>query len=108
MHAFYEEIYRLTRLIPRGRVTTYGHLAALAGRPMSPRAVGYALRVLPPDSDVPWQRVINAQGKVSPRAIGFHEPNLQRVILEHEGVAFDAEDRVDFRRFGWEGPPHQE
>ena len=68
--------------------------------------VADALRALPVETDVPWQRVINKQGKLSPR--GSHdrcEPDRQRGLLEAEGVAFDAEARVDFKRFGWEGPP---
>lgn len=104
MSAFYEEIYRLTRLIPPGRVATYGQLAALAGKPMAARAVGYALSRLPFDTEVPWQRVINAKGEISPRAIGFQEPDHQRRRLEREGVIFDALARVDLRRYGWKGP----
>ena len=104
MAGFYEEIYRLTRLVPAGKVTTYGAIAAFAGKPMAPRAVGYALRALPEDTDVPWQRVINAQGKISPRGIGEKEPLLQRLLLEREGIPFDAEGRVDLRTYGWDGP----
>lgn len=102
---FYQRVYHWTRQIPRGQVTTYGAIAALAGNPMAPRAVGYALRVLPPDSDVPWQRVVNKQGKISPRGVDpAHSIFLQRKLLEAEGVAFDSDDRLDFGRFGWEGP----
>ncbi|HEY9721307.1 MAG TPA: MGMT family protein [Oscillatoriaceae cyanobacterium] len=101
MTNFYEEVYRLVRQVPPGRVTTYGAIAALAGSPLARRAVGYALRNLPPDSDVPWQRVINAQGKVSPRSLEGPEPLRQRHLLEREGIDFDAQDRVDLRRFGW-------
>lgn len=101
MTNFYDEVYRLVRQVPAGRVTTYGAIAALAGQPLARRAVGYALRKLPPDSDVPWQRVINAQGKVSPRAQEGPDAFLQRRLLEREGVVFDAQDRVDLRRYGW-------
>lgn len=104
MAGFYDEVYRLTRLVPAGKVTTYGAIAALAGKPMAARAVGYALRALPTDTDVPWQRVINAQGRISPRGIEAGDPLLQRVRLEREGVAFDAEGRVDLRAYGWDGP----
>lgn len=102
---FYQAVYHWVRQIPPGQVTTYGAIAALAGNPMAPRAVGYALRVLPPDSDVPWQRVVNKEGKVSPRGVDpAHSIFRQRTLLEREGVVFDAEDRIDFRRFGWAGP----
>ena len=106
MANFYERVYAIARQIPPGQVTTYGMIAALAGQPLGARAVGYALRALPVDSDVPWHRVINKQGKLSPR--GDHdrcEPDRQRGRLEAEGVVFDSEDRVSFKLFGWEGPP---
>jgi methylated-DNA-protein-cysteine methyltransferase-like protein len=86
--------------IPRGRVATYGQVAELAGLPRQPRRVGYALAALPEGSRVPWQRVINAQGRISPRA----EPRwevIQRVLLEREGVVLDAAGRVDLARFRW-------
>ena len=103
---FYERVYAWARQIPYGQVTTYGAIAALAGNVMAPRAVGYALRNLPPASDVPWHRVINKHGKVSPRGVDpTHTIFIQRKLLEAEGVRFDADDRVDFRRFGWQGPP---
>lgn len=99
MSATYERIYRVVRRIPRGRVATYGQVARLAGLPGQPRLVGYALYALA-DDDVPWQRVINARGRVSPRGVGGAE-ELQRRLLEHEGVEFDLRGRVDLGRFGW-------
>jgi methylated-DNA-protein-cysteine methyltransferase-like protein len=105
---FYERVYHWTRQVPPGRVTTYGAIAALAGNVLAPRAVGYALRVLPPDSDVPWQRIVNKAGKISARGC---EPNhaifIQRTRLEAEGIAFNGADCIDFVRFGWEGPASQ-
>jgi methylated-DNA-protein-cysteine methyltransferase-like protein len=105
MASFYDRVYDIVRGIPPGRVTTYGLVAALCGQPLASRAVGYALRALPPETDVPWQRVINKQGRISPR--GQHdraEPCRQRMLLEREGVAFDEAGAIDLRRFGWEGP----
>jgi len=73
--------------IPRGRVATYGQVATLAGLDGHARQVGYALHDLPPQSNVPWHRVINARGEISPRSAGdSHE--LQRMLLEAEGVDF--------------------
>jgi methylated-DNA-protein-cysteine methyltransferase-like protein len=97
----YERIYATTRRIPRGRVATYGQIAELAGLPGHARQVGYAMNRLPEGSDVPWQRVVNAQGRVSPRAEpGWEE--LQRQVLLEEGVVFSAAGRIDLDRFGWE------
>lgn len=103
MGSFYEDVYRAARLIPPGRVTTYGAIAAMVGRPMGARAVGYAMRALPEGTDVPWHRVINAQGRISLKARHPHETDLQRHLLEREGIAFDAEDRIDLRTYGWVG-----
>ena len=65
--------------------------------------VGYAMAALPFDTDVPWQRVINRQGKVSPRSSGTGSA-LQRQLLEAEGVQFNSRDQVDFNKVGWPGP----
>lgn len=103
MTPFTAAVYRATGLVPSGRVTTYGTIAAMVGRPMAARAVGYALRALPADTDVPWHRVINAEGRISLKARPPHETDRQRQLLEREGVSFDAEGRVDLGCFGWAG-----
>ena len=64
----WKRIYEIVRKVPRGRVATYGQVAALAGLKGHARQVGYALHALPNGTTVPWHRVINAQGRVSPRA----------------------------------------
>jgi methylated-DNA-protein-cysteine methyltransferase-like protein len=98
----YRTIYAVVRRIPRGRVATYGQVATLAGLPGHARQVGTALGVLPDGSTVPWQRVLNARGEVSPRGdLGLAE-GFQRHLLEEEGVLFDDRDRVDLDRFGWD------
>jgi methylated-DNA-protein-cysteine methyltransferase-like protein len=97
----YARIYGAVRRIPRGRVATYGGVAREAGLPGRARQVGYALAALPDEPDVPWHRVINARGEVSPRSGGSGFEHLQRVLLEAEGVSFDARGRVDLDRFGW-------
>jgi methylated-DNA-protein-cysteine methyltransferase-like protein len=65
--------------------------------------VGYAMAALPYDTELPWQRVINRQGKISPRGAGSGSLR-QRQILEAEGVDFDQQGRVDFDAVGWHGP----
>ena len=96
----YDRIYAVVRRIPRGRVATYGQVAQLAGLPGRARQVGYALHSLESDSDVPWHRVINAQGRVSPRSLPGWE-NVQRQFLEREGVRFDERGCVTLRRYRW-------
>jgi methylated-DNA-protein-cysteine methyltransferase related protein len=97
-----EKIYAVIRRIPSGKVATYGQVAALAGLPRRARLVGQALRSTPEDVSVPWQRVINAGGKISARGgIGWEE-GLQRHLLAEEGVEFDQHGRIDLDRFGWD------
>ena len=95
-------VHAVVRRIPSGRVATYGQVAALAGYPRQARQVGWIMAALPQGSDVPWQRVINAKGEVSPRTNGDGHL-LQRLLLEAEGVAFDRRGRVDLRAHRWEG-----
>lgn len=93
-------IHAVVRRIPRGRVATYGQVAALAGLPRQARLVGYALHSLPSSTAVPWHRVINARGMISTRSSG--SPSLsQRLLLEREGVRFDLRGRVSLSRFQW-------
>lgn len=85
--------------IPHGRVATYGQVALMAGLPGRARQVGRALRLLPDDSAVPWHRVVNARGAISPR-----EPagagREQRRLLREEGVRFERGGRISLARFG--------
>lgn len=100
----YQRIYDMVRRIPPGKVTTYGRIAELVGG-CTARMVGYAMAALKRGTapDVPWQRVINAKGKISVHGDGIGNA-MQRAILEDEGVEFDINGRVDFTRFGWPGP----
>ena len=101
----YSRIYTVVRQIPAGRVATYGQIAQLVGG-CTPRMVGYALASLSfadaEKGNVPWQRVINAQGKISPRG-GSDGAQIQRDLLEAEGVRFDGE-RINLLDFRWDGP----
>ncbi len=101
--AFTQRVYELTRRIPRGKVTTYSAVATLVASPRAARAVGQALKAgqWGPEP-VPWQRVINAAGRISFRG-DIERATLQRALLVDEGVAFDDDDCVDLRRFGWWG-----
>ena len=105
--AYYEQVWELVRQIPKGKVAAYGQIALMlpppngvefdAYRAFGPRWVGGAMAACP--DDVPWQRVINSQGKISERA----GAERQRLLLEQEGVEFDAKDRVDLKKYGWGG-----
>jgi methylated-DNA-protein-cysteine methyltransferase-like protein len=96
----YRRIYAVVRRIPRGRVVTYGQVAALAGLPGHARQVGYALHALPRGTRLPWHRVINAQGEVSRRRRPGDELS-QRLLLEREGIRFDVRGRVALARLRW-------
>ena len=93
-----QRIYSLVRQIPEGKVATYGQIAVLVGT--GPRQVGYAMAALP-DPDVPWHRVINSKGMVSPRSSG-DGGNIQRALLEAEGIRFSPGGRVSLSSVIWE------
>ncbi len=97
---FYTRVYELVQRVPQGRVVTYGHVALLLGSPMAARAVGYALNALSNESDVPWWRVINARGAISLKGRGA-AADLQRQLLEEEGVMFDATGRTSLGIYRW-------
>ena len=104
---YYEQVWDLVRQIPRGRVATYGQIALMLPPPMGvdieayrafgPRWVGGAMANCP--DDVPWQRVINSKGEISPRP----GAQKQRELLEEEGVVFNDKDRIDLKKFQWKG-----
>ena len=107
--SYYEQVWQLARQVPSGKVATYGQIAQLLSPSMeidpqeykawSPRWVGDAMAACP--TDVPWQRVINAQGKISERP----GAQRQRQLLEEEGIVF-VNDKVDLKRYQWQGPGH--
>ncbi len=101
---FFERVYRVVKQIPRGKVASYGQVAALLGHPQAARTVGWALSSLTSAraAEVPWHRVINSAGRISISRLDL-SADLQRQLLEEEGVEFDASEHVDMRRFGWEG-----
>lgn len=104
---FNQRVWDLARQVPPGKVIAYGQIGALISPPMGislkdydafrARWVGGAMAACP--DDVPWWRVVNAQGKISPRP----GAEKQRALLEAEGVIFDEKDRIDMKKFGWQG-----
>ena len=103
----YARIYAVVKKIPRGKVATYGQIAALAGMPRHARQAGYALAATPESLKIPWHRVINAQGRISLRLRHWDSgsDDLQRILLESEGVVFDATGRVNLEEFRWNPKP---
>ena len=106
----YDVIYAFVRQVPPGKVATYGQIARIVGR-CSAQMVGFALAALrnwrmgEDQANVPWQRIINAQGKISPHGFGLGS-NLQHELLEAEGVVFDDKGVIDLVEFGWLGKPN--
>lgn len=98
-------VLALVEHIPSGKVMTYGQLALLAGQAGAARQVGYLMNGLLEGSELPWQRVINAQGKVSTDKLGFGD--LQRGLLAAEGVVFDTAGKCDLGKYQW-WPPDSE
>lgn len=99
----YFRIYNAVRKIPRGKVATYGQIAALIGSPRSARIVGWALRSLPVGTEVPWQRVVNKDGMISIENMNCPKEQ-QATLLRQEGVEVTERDGnfwVDLKMFGW-------
>ena len=109
--AYYEQVWDLVRQVPYGKVVTYGEIAQMLPPPagvelqeyqaFGPRWVGGAMAACP--DDVPWQRVINSQGKISERP----GAKRQRQLLEEEGVVF-VNDKVDLKVYSWRGPGQED
>jgi len=108
MANFYEQVYAVVRRIPRGQVTSYGRIAKMLGRPNAARAVGYAMHALqdsedqPEYANIPWQRVINSQGRIS-IVNREHDAHEQAELLRAEGIAVSKDLKVDLNVYLWQG-----
>lgn len=100
MSSCYPKIYDIVKLIPYGQVATYGQVAELAGLIGRPRVVGYALYRVTIDAEIPWHRVVNAQGKISQSSLRDGSDDLQKLLLEKEGIVFEK-GRLDLNRHRW-------
>lgn len=96
----FQKIYDVVCKIPKGKVATYGQVAILAGNPHWARVVGYALHNNPAPGTIPCHRVVNRDGKVA-EAFAFGGGNVQRSLLEGEGVIFEPDGHIDLKKFGW-------
>ena len=97
----YQEIYKIVRRIPPGKVASYGQIAKMVEH-CTARMAGYAMHAVPDGSDIPWQRVVNSQGRISLRSNG-REDELQRQLLISEGVVFDKNGRLNLEKYRWSG-----
>lgn len=95
----FERIYEVVKSIPKGKVATYGQVALLAGNPRWARVVGYALHINPDTAVIPCHRVVNREGRLAP-GFAFGGDGVQRQLLEAEGVAFEADGRIDLEKYG--------
>lgn len=98
----FEIIYHIVRQIPEGKVCTYGQVARLAGNPRWARVVGYALHVNPAFGEIPCHRVVNKEGRTA-AAFAFGGRDVQRAMLEAEGVTFRSDGTVDMEKHNWLG-----
>jgi methylated-DNA-protein-cysteine methyltransferase related protein len=101
----YTQIYDVVRRIPWGKVATYGQVADLAGLYGKARLVGYALYQVPLESDVPWQRVVNAKGDISYSVAREGGDHLQKNLLEQEGIKFKENGSIDLGTYRWSVDP---
>ncbi len=95
----FEKIYEVVKGIPKGKVMTYGQVALLAGNPRWARVVGYALHNNPSPETIPCHRVVNREGRVA-AAFVFGGGNVQRELLEKEGIIFGTDGRIDLKKYG--------
>lgn len=98
----YLHIYNIVCKIPRGKVATYGQIAELAGLYGKARLVGYALFRVDLADDIPWHRVINAQGEISYSLQRQGGDYLQKVLLEEEGIEFKNNGKIDLEKYRWQ------
>lgn len=100
MDSAFEMVYQLVLQIPRGRVMTYGQISRLLDERLSAQGVGWALGATPADKrSIPWHRVVNSKGGISSKRSA--QSNLQRLLLEEEGVEFDSSGRLSLERYLW-------
>ena len=98
----YHAIYAIVRQIPYGKVSTYGEIAKRAGLPKHARLVGYVLKHMDEDVDLPWHRVMNSQGRISLNKLDESGNNIQQQKLLEEGIVVIA-GKVDLKKYQWKG-----
>ena len=99
-NGFFEKVYEVVRLIPLGKVATYGQIAAMAGNPRWSQVVGYALHVNPDPKNIPCYRVVNRFGQLSD-AFAFGGRNMQAELLLSDGIEVSEDGKVDLKKYLW-------
>ncbi len=103
-HNFYRKVYEAVKQVPKGKVATYGQIAGIVSTPRSARAVGWALRALPPENNVPWHRVLNSSGRIT--IVNPHttkQEQAQRLKKEGVEVSQDGDGYiVDLKHYLWD------
>ena len=98
----FKKIYNVVSRIPKGKVATYGTVARMAGNPRWARVVGYALHVNPAPGIIPCHRVVNREGKTAD-TFSFGGGDIQRQMLEEEGIVFESDGHIDLSKYLWNG-----
>ncbi|MHA2223620.1 MAG: MGMT family protein [Candidatus Hodarchaeales archaeon] len=97
---FFQRVINIIKDVPVGKVATYGQIATYAGNPRASRQVAWILHSSSRKANLPWHRIINSKGRISlPRNRGYE---LQKELLENEGVVFGKNDTIDFKIFLWQ------
>jgi methylated-DNA-protein-cysteine methyltransferase related protein len=102
LEGFFNAVYDIVEKIPRGKVTTYGQIAAIIGTHNNARVVGWAMRAAPEERKLPCHRVVNKTGVLSPSYV-FGDAAFQRAMLEAEGVTFKEDGRINIKKHLWDG-----
>ena len=97
--SFHQRVKSIIKMIPPGKVATYGQIAVLAGNPRGARQVSWVLHSSSRKDNLPWHRVINSKGGISLKPHSGYE--LQKALLEKEGITFESDDTIDFDRYLW-------
>lgn len=103
MNGFFSKVYSIVAQIPKGKITTYGQIAALLGQPRGARVVGWAMKAASEELKLPCHRVVAKTGKVAPCHV-FESPEIQKQILISEGVTFNEEGLINMEKHMWKGP----
>jgi methylated-DNA-protein-cysteine methyltransferase related protein len=102
LEKYFEKVYAIVLQIPKGKVATYGQIAAILGSPRNARIVGWAMNSAPENINIPCHRVVNKAGDLSPEYV-FGNKAIQQIMLEQEGITFKSDGKIDMKKHLWDG-----